>query len=387
MLGVLSRVTDKRIKTYTIATGTPELPLVLSRRTASQFNTDHTELQLDAHSMAGNVSDLVWYLSAPTVHSILAYFCCREAHKQDVSSIFSGHMADSVFQAEWFARLVIPIERFLAPLRLIPETIRERMYVVSEKSLRKAAEKRRNRFERYRGLVYQYFRYKRGVSSQYGSGSHPDELVRLFSPEVDRSAWSPTSKIYRDFYRTCGSSRMDERIGYGIMRVGAGPSALINYESIAAAFGMQMQTPFMDQQIVEFSRRIPFHIRGKNNSEKHILRTLCSQFVSPECAFQQKASFVLPFDEWLRSDLWPIVEETLSRRTIERRGIFDYDRIAAMCAGYRNAASRLSWVDIWAFVILEIWFREHCDPRPEKLAYPSGDWIRDLIASPERGRE
>jgi len=163
---------------------------------------------------------------------------------------------------------------------------------------------------------------------------------------------------------------MDERTGYCIIRAGSGQSALINYKSIGAAFAMQMQTPFQDQQLVEFSRSISSRIRGKDDNEKYILRTLCREFVSPECAAQRKAGFILPFDGWLRAELWPIVEDTLSRASVERRGFLDYGKVAAMSAAYRSGRSSLSWVDIWAPVVLEIWLRTHCDPSPEGLGHP-----------------
>jgi asparagine synthase (glutamine-hydrolysing) len=193
----------------------------------------------------------------------------------------------------------------------------------------------------------------------------------LFDPGVKQTGWTSPADIYRECFKKSGSSNLDERSVYTIIRAGAGPSALANYESIAAARGVQMQTPFLDQQFVEYARKVPFAIKGKHNSSKYVIRELCREFVSPEYARIPKGSFILPFEQWLRADLWPIVEGTCSRESIARRGIFDYDAVWKYLIDYKRGASRTIWVDVWALVVIELWLRYHCDPAADALAAPS----------------
>jgi asparagine synthase (glutamine-hydrolysing) len=374
LLGMLDSIYPAGIKTFTIVTGSDKLALEFSRSLSLRFGTKHTEIELTAQKIARNLGDLLWYLSTPTVHSILAYFCTSEAQQHGVRSIFSGHMADSIVQSSWLARIAMPAEKLLAPLKLLPRGFRTALYDRGERMLRWTNRTDLPGLSRHFTLLYLYLRRKRGLSQWYGSRSYPDQIARLFDREINRKGWTSPADIYRDLFPLVGSDAMDERNVYTVIKAGAGPSALINYESIAAAFSMQMQTPFLDQQLVEFARSIDVRLRGKEGSGKYILKKLCSDMVSGECAAQAKAGFILPFDTWLRSDLWPIVEETLSPATIRQRGIFDEGRLTALCREYYEGSADLSWVDIWAFVVLEIWMRLHLDSTPGELSRPSGDW-------------
>ena len=74
--------------------------------------------------------------------------------------------------------------------------------------------------------------------------------------------------------------------------------------------------------------------------------------------------FYMPFKEWLMTDLRPVVDDVFSRSTVDSRRIFNYQKVRSIYDQfYSQENPDISWRKIWAFVILEYWFREHIDEK------------------------
>jgi asparagine synthase (glutamine-hydrolysing) len=372
LLGIIARISNKRIKTYTIIEGLREEQRNMASALALAFGTDHTEIHLTPERVAKTIKEIVWHASLPTVGSLMEHVGATEAYSQGVSVLFSGHMADSVFQAPSLLRYTMPLELMLSPARLLPDAIRTRIYDFGEKILRPV-------FTGHSAIIprrflyptYLYFRRKRGLFRRYNTGIFPKDARALFHSSIDRSRWRSPADSCRAIYRECPSGRLDERLTYTVVKLFASVNATI-HESIGAAQSVQIQAPFLDQQLFEFAQRIPFSLKGKGGNEKYIIRELCRIFVSEQCSIQRKAAFTPPFETWLRKDLWHFVEDVLSRESIERRGVFDHQAVAALCARFKEGRSIIGWADIWALVVIEIWLRLHCDSHLSNSEQSSG---------------
>jgi hypothetical protein len=278
------------------------------------------------------------------------------------------------------------MDRLLSIFKSIPRTTRTRMYGTGERVLR-PFEMGGGLLARQMAKLYHYFRRKRGMSKWYGSGLHSDEGRDLFDSSLDRGDWLEPADFYRWMYEKCGSCDMYERLGYTVMKAGSGPSALLNYESIGNAFGLRVSEPFQDQQLIEFSRSLPHDIRNSGGNSKFIPTTLCAEFAGAESATQKKGVLSLPFNRWIAEDLRPIIDSALSKDSIEKRGLFDPGSIQKLLERHRRVDAVLSWADILAPVIMELWLRSHVDPEPEELSRPSPEWAREILLSGKSGNE
>ncbi len=384
LLGVCAAVTDRRIMTVTLVPGAKPPQVEVARSLAEKFGTRHVEVGLEARELGEHLEDFVWCLSKPTPGSIMNYFCSKAASAAGASTVISGHMSDSIFQADSFAEYACDMDRIFSMFRIIPEKTRVRIYGAGEHGLR-SFESGGNIFARQLMKMYQYFRKKRGMSKWFGSGLHPEEARSLFSPSLHPENWSEPADFYRWMYKKCGSSNIFERLGYTVIRGGLIPSAILNYESIGSAFGLRVEGPFHDQQLVEFSRSIPHEIRNTGGNSKYIPATLCAEFATAESAIQKKGVLSLPFSLWIAEDLRPIVESALSKESIDRRGLFDHGNMQKLLERHRQGDAVLSWADILAPVIIELWLRSHVDPKPEDLSRPSSEWACEILSSGKTG--
>ncbi|WP_320173922.1 asparagine synthase (glutamine-hydrolyzing) [Maridesulfovibrio sp.] len=126
-----------------------------------------------------------------------------------------------------------------------------------------------------------------------------------------------------------------------------------------AAMGISLETraPFLDHEIVEFSQRLPMHLRINNGQGKHILREILYKYVPQEMIERPKMGFGVPIDSWLRGPLRGWAEELLAPDRLDREGYFNTSQV------------RLAWNEhltgikdnqykIWSVLMFQSWY-EH----------------------------
>jgi asparagine synthase (glutamine-hydrolysing) len=77
----------------------------------------------------------------------------------------------------------------------------------------------------------------------------------------------------------------------------------------------------------------------------------------PEILTRPKMGFGVPVGEWLRTELRPMLEDTLLSTSAASRGYFDQRTVRAMVDEHvSRRADRTA--HLWALLMLELWFRQ-----------------------------
>ena len=370
LVGVAAARARGRCMTVTLVPGAHRQQIDLARSVARRFDTEHVEIGLDAAELRDSFDDFVWSLSKPTPGSICNYFCCRAVAKRGADTAMTGHMADTIFMADWHIAFAHRLDALFSPLARLPEQWRVSVYDRLERALRGSLAETAG-LRRHLVKLYLYFRRKRGLSFAYGSGLYPEEILCMFEPEFVEPAWGSPADLIRELYHMSGGRNLDDRRIYAVLKTSIGEGALVNYEAVGGAFGLRVHEPFLDQQLIEFSRAIPQALRSKGRGGKYINRRLCEELAAPEYAGQKKDILSLPFARWLREDLDPLVADTLSPDSLRQRGYLRPEAIGRLVERFRGGDPALGWADLLAFVVLEIWLRLHVDPPAERLQRPT----------------
>ena len=139
------------------------------------------------------------------------------------------------------------------------------------------------------------------------------------------------------------------------------PDCLMVKTDIASmANSLEVRCPFLDHEFVEFAATIPSQLKRDSTGGKIILKRAVKDFLPGEILNKPKMGFGLPISKWFRSDLAPVLKETLLDEKSTCRGLFEQQMLKKMVnehiEGRRDWSSRL-----WAFLFLELWFREFID--------------------------
>jgi asparagine synthase (glutamine-hydrolysing) len=133
-------------------------------------------------------------------------------------------------------------------------------------------------------------------------------------------------------------------------------------DTMSMANSLEIRVPLIDYTVVEFvAQKIPSYLKRKNGMTKHLLIQSCRDILPDEVIFRKKRGFEFPMRNWLRNELRNVVEDCLSKNSIEKRGIFDYVETERLKKRFYAVHPRVPYLKIWIPVVLELWCREYLD--------------------------
>jgi asparagine synthase (glutamine-hydrolysing) len=135
----------------------------------------------------------------------------------------------------------------------------------------------------------------------------------------------------------------------------------LNYTDRAGmAVGVEVRVPLLDLDLVRFATRIPSRYKQKGRVGKAIFKRAMEPYLPRDVIYRPKSGFGVPLRRWLRNELRPMVEDTLSETSIRKRGIFEPAAVRRLID--LDAAGRVDGsYTIFAMVCIELWFRHFID--------------------------
>ena len=101
------------------------------------------------------------------------------------------------------------------------------------------------------------------------------------------------------------------------------PEDLLAKVDIASmANSLEARSPFLDHRLVEFCAGLPSSMKLRGRTSKWLLRRLMHDRLPPPILTRSKMGFGVPVGEWLRTDLRPLLEDTLLSSRANQRGYF-----------------------------------------------------------------
>jgi asparagine synthase (glutamine-hydrolysing) len=139
------------------------------------------------------------------------------------------------------------------------------------------------------------------------------------------------------------------------------PDCLMVKTDIASmANSLEVRCPLLDHRFVEFAATIPSSMKRNGNDGKVIMKAAAKNLLPSKIFNKHKSGFSIPLAKWFREELADLLKATLLDDRAMRRGLFNPQFIRKMIgeqlAGQRDWSYRL-----WAFLFLEMWFREFID--------------------------
>ncbi|WP_320171796.1 asparagine synthase (glutamine-hydrolyzing) [Maridesulfovibrio sp.] len=129
---------------------------------------------------------------------------------------------------------------------------------------------------------------------------------------------------------------------------------LTKVDRAAMAVSLETRAPFLDHEVVEFSQRLPMHLRVREGRSKFALREILYKYVPQQLIERPKMGFGVPIDSWLRGPLKEWAEDLLSNKRLDSDGFF------------YSGPVRLAWIEhllgkkdnqyrIWNILMFQSW--------------------------------
>jgi asparagine synthase (glutamine-hydrolysing) len=135
----------------------------------------------------------------------------------------------------------------------------------------------------------------------------------------------------------------------------------LNYtDKMAMASGVEVRVPLLDIDLVEYAATIPARLKQEGRTGKAILRKAMQPLLPRPVIDREKMGFGAPLRRWLRTDLRPLLEDTLSPEALQRRGIFDAAAVQRFIKADRAGMVDGSYI-IFSMLCMELWCRLFLD--------------------------
>jgi asparagine synthase (glutamine-hydrolysing) len=139
--------------------------------------------------------------------------------------------------------------------------------------------------------------------------------------------------------------------------------ALVHYEDrMSMARAREIRLPFLDYRLVSLLVPLPVEFKLRAGWTKWIFRRAMEPLLPPAIAWRKdKQNFIVPQNEWLRSELRGDLDKLLQSEWVsERLGLIDRRKFRIRYEAYQRQPAmggRLGIKDIFAPISLELWAR------------------------------
>jgi asparagine synthase (glutamine-hydrolysing) len=138
------------------------------------------------------------------------------------------------------------------------------------------------------------------------------------------------------------------------------PGDILSKVDIATmANSLELRSPMLDMNVVEWGLSLPRKYRIKGFETKHVLKDVARSLVPAELIDRPKMGFGIPRAEWLRTGMKELVIDTLTDTTATQRDWFNPKEVSKVIDTHMAGEDKDNL--IWPMLMLELWARTWLD--------------------------
>ena len=187
----------------------------------------------------------------------------------------------------------------------------------------------------------------------------PADLGLLFG---ERAKTDPFGSIRQRFVRSDIDSDM-ERILSGDMDTYLADDILTKVDRTTMAVSLEGRAPLLDQNLIAFAARLPFDMKLRGEQGKYLFRKVAARLLPADVLNKRKQGFAIPLASWFRTDLKPMLLDTIGSRAFRERGIFSMQGIQTLVDEHQQGLQDRGEL-LWMLMVLETWLKTLPEQRP-----------------------
>ena len=335
-----------------------------ARTVARHFETDHHEIVIKPDAVA-SLSRLVWHYNEPFADSsAVPTMALCELARDLVTVALSGDGGDESFLgydryraaavARWQDRVPLPARRAVArAAAVIPSSAPKSPATRWKRFLEALPLDARGRYGRWMGL--------------FDAASRRELYTPEFAASVD--GLDPFGLLDAAYDRTDAPTFVEATAHVDVQHYLA-DDLLVKMDIASMAASLEVRSPFLDHEVVEFAARLPASMKLRRLTSKYLLKRAMNGVLPPAILHRPKMGFGAPIDHWFRQDLRTLAGDVLLDARARQRGYFRADVVRRYvddhAAGRANHHQKL-----WSLLVFELWHRTFID-QPCPTAAPTG---------------
>ncbi|EHK8933806.1 asparagine synthase C-terminal domain-containing protein, partial [Escherichia coli] len=287
VVGLMSKLMDKPVKTYSIGFEDPRFDESIYAQEASQrFSTDHT-LEIVNPDMLELWPTVIYHCDQPHGDaSFMPTYKVAQLASEHVKMVLTGDGADELFAG---------YDKYL------------------------------NYFNKNNEKELTSEEFIQSYSSNI-SLFKESELKQLFAPQVfDKISKSALSTRVKDLIDNVPHmDRINQALYIDTMLLLSGNN-LVKPDRMGMASSIENRAPFLDYRVIEFAFGLPGSVKLHNHETKYIYKKAVEPLIGKNLTYRKKQMFTVPVGEWFKSHLQDLCKDLLLSPRTKSRQLFDYD--------------------------------------------------------------
>ncbi|HET6823181.1 MAG TPA: asparagine synthase (glutamine-hydrolyzing), partial [Anaerolineales bacterium] len=327
-----------------------ELPF--ARLLAEQYGIQHVEERVSAN-LIQSLPDMIWHLDEPSDPIAACMFQAARLASRHVKVVLGGDGGDELFAG--FDRYVGA--RYIDAYSLMPLTLRQGLI---EPMLNRLPDS-----FAYKSLT-QKLRWVHHLSLQATAAEQYAEATCFFRFAHEGKRALYTDHLWSELGERNSTVAMTEpfnhaeaddlldRMLYTDFVTRLPEHSLVLTDRMSMAHGLEVRSPFLDHELVEFLAKVPANIKVQNNQPKYLMRKLAANYLPATILQREKQGFMLPIAYWFRMDLFPLVSRMLEQSYFVKEGWFQKGNIQRLLEEHRTNRHD-HHVRLWMLLTLDLW--------------------------------
>jgi len=308
-----------------------------AKQVADYFNTQHHQRILSVEKCRDIIPTILQHLDEPLGDaSILPTYLVSELASQHVKVVLSGDGGDELF-AGYDPFKALKMAQFYA--KVMPKSIHR---------LLKKAVHRMPVNDKNMSLDFKIKRLLTGLSypekfwnSIWMSPLDPEALETLFQEKIDiEELYSEVIAIWQE----SESDNLIEKVMEYFTILYLQDDILTKVDRATMMFSLESRAPFLDNDLVEFVARLPYHYKYRRGTTKYILKKAMQSSLPAEILNRRKKGFGIPMNTWLRE----MPESSISTSFVS----CNQDYVKKLWSEHRQKASDHK-LFLWSWMVAE----------------------------------
>lgn len=351
IVALMTEHLDRPVSTFSIGFSDKSYnELRYAREIAKLYGTEHHE-EIITPRAVDLVHDILTFLDEPLADfSIFPTFLVSRLAKQSVTVALSGDGGDELFGG-YDAYMA---QRICTGFDLLPDPLRQPClaflgHLIPPTRGKKSLPNKVRRFllgaagpAKLQHVRWMTFLFNRDKTHLYS-----DELKQQLE-DHDSFAWLIPYLDKNEIDNTT-------RLLYADLKTYLVDNILVKVDRMSMANSLEVRAPFLSHRFVEFAMKIPGDMKIRGFRTKFILKEALVDRLPRSVRHRSKQGFTIPMRNWLRSDLRPLLLDTLSPSRIVRVGLFRRECIDRWIKEHERGVEDHSH-RLWALMLFHLWY-------------------------------
>lgn len=333
-----------------------------ARQIADIFNTDHHSFSVRENVLEA-LANIVHVFDEPfsDPSAIPTYYVCKLAREM-VTVALSGDGGDESF-AGYEKYHLDAIENRLR--RNVPSLLRTKLFPILAQFL----------------SIGTSSIFKRGSSLLASLSSNPDYAYYQTNTFMSDTMWeqlvngdfkkkmagySPFNITERHYHAADTDDHLS-RIMYTDIKTYLPGGILVKVDRASMVNSLEVRSPFLDHELVEFAATIPSCMKYQNGDKKVVLKKALENVLPGNIMRRKKMGFTPPLDSWFRNDLKQISRQLLLEENQGVQQYCDIKQVEKIWDEHQIKRSNHGQI-LWSMLMFELWYKRHVLSETDRIS-------------------